>query len=143
MTKNQDEKTKKEQMFDSYIKQCLHYSNLSINRNISRQQQSEVSLHILTENVLAKYALYDEYELHIFLVGDKEVVVIGDDLSEMLTCLSEVHRNILLLYYFSEYSDGQILEELDLPYVRRTVAKKRKQALNLLRQAFEKEMGNE
>lgn len=74
-------------------------------------------------------------------VGEEEVVVMDTVLAEAIHGLSKGDQAIVLLYYFAEWTDRRIAEELGCP--RSTVQFRRSKALLALRARLEEVIGDD
>ena len=81
------------------------------------------------------------FEEVVFEVVGREVVVMDTVLADAIHGLSKCDQAIVLLYYFAEWTDRRIAEELGCP--RSTVQFRRSKALLALRARLEEVIGDD
>jgi len=133
----------KRHAFDSFCKKVLKNEARNCYVAIQRQRDKEVSFSELSARELEQLAATDEYFAteQIFCVLGHDVIVSDESIAEALRSLPERKRDIILLSYFLELSDGEIGEKLDL--IRSTVQYQRTSTLRELRKMMEVDIANE
>ena len=121
--------------FDSYIKKVLkNYRTDYIRKNIDRWE-NECFLEELEfsrrENLMKTENRANDNSIH--LVGNR--IVTDEMIHEKIDLLPEKKSIVITLHYFDEVSDENIAELLGI--TRRGVNKRRKAALNLLKEFLE------
>jgi len=127
----------KQRAFDSFCKKVLKYEARDCYDEIKRQRAKEISFSELSERELEQLATTDSYFAteQIFNVLGHDVVVCDESIAEALRSLPERKRDIILLSYFLELSDGEIGEKLNL--IRATVQYQRTSTLRELKKMME------
>ena len=139
--------TKREQskrhVFDSFCKKILKNEARNAYARIKWQRDREVSFSELSERELEQLSVTDKYFAteQIFNVLGNDIIVCDETIAEALRSLPEQRRDIILLSYFLELSDGEIGEKLDL--IRSTVQYQRTSTLRELRKLLEVDIANE
>lgn len=110
-------------------------------RDLSRKRKYEISLEYFAEQTSFEAHSTDDYFVQYdmptaFIVHGQLVTVDDGRLAKALLCLSEKHREIVLLYYFLRYKDYQLAAILERP--RTTVNYQRQAALKRLRKEMER-----
>ena len=133
----------KQRIFDSFCKKVLKNEARNYYGEIKRLRGKEVSFSELTERELEQLSTTDEYfkAEQIFSVLGNDIIVNDDDVAEALRTLPERNRDIILLYYFLELSDGEIGKKLNM--IRSTVQYRRTSTLQELKKLMEEETANE
>jgi DNA-directed RNA polymerase specialized sigma24 family protein len=110
---------------------------------MKRLSDNEVSFSELSEQELAQLSTTDKYFAteQIFSILDHAVIVNDELIVEALRSLPERQRDIILLSYFLELSDGEIGKKLNL--IRSTVQYQRTSTLRELKKFMEEETSNE
>lgn len=121
--------------FDSYIKKVLkNYRTDYIRKNIDRWE-NECFLEELEfsrrENLMKTENRTDDNSIH--LVGNR--IITDEMIHEKIDLLPEKKSIVITLHYFDEVSDENIAELLGI--TRKGVNKRRKAALNLLKEFLE------
>ena len=121
--------------FDSYIKKVLkNYRTDYIRKNIDRWE-NECFLEELEfsrrENLMKTENRANDNSIH--LVGNR--IITDEMIHEKIDLLPEKKSIVITLHYFDEVSDENIAELLGI--TRRGVNKRRKAALNLLKEFLE------
>lgn len=129
--------------FDSYCKKTLKLTARDIYRRIKRRGEREIVLSELSEQDLARLSVTDKYfkDAYSFSVLGYDITVSDIDLAEALTALPADRRDIILLSYFLELSDGEIGKKLNL--IRSTVQYQRTSTLRELKKMMEEENADE
>jgi RNA polymerase sigma factor (sigma-70 family) len=127
----------KAQAFDSYAKKTLKFTARNYYRKKRQRGEREVNFSSLSSSELAKLTVYDTYfaDDHAFDVMDWSVFVSDFDLAEALVELPSKKRDIVLLSFFMDMSDGEIAELMEL--ARSTVSHHRRKAMKKLREIME------
>ncbi len=121
--------------FDSYIKKVLkNYRTDYIRKNIDRWE-NECFLEELEfsrrENLMKTENRANDNSIH--LVGNR--IITDEMIHEKIDLLPEKNSIVITLHYFDEVSDENIAELLGI--TRKGVNKRRKAALNLLKEFLE------
>ena len=130
---SEEEKLAVVKMFCAYCRRTLRNARTDIIRKQAREARWETVFSDMHESELNRLASPDDLisEEVVFEVVGREVVV-------MDTVLAEA---IVLLYYFAEWTDRRIAEELGCP--RSTVQFRRSKALLALRARLEEVIGDD
>lgn len=133
---SEEEKMAAVKMFCAYCKRTLRNARTDIIRKQAREARWETVFSDMHESELNRLASPDDLisEEVVFEVVGREVVV-------MDTVLSKGDQAIVLLYYFAEWTDRRIAEELGCP--RSTVQFRRSKALLALRARLEEVIGDD
>ena len=130
-----------ERRFHAFCKAVLHNEACNYYRGRKRKAKHEISYEYLQENTSFAPHSVDEY----FVLQDKptDFTVIGqivtvdsEKLTKALLCLSERRREIILMRYYLQLRDKQIVALLGKP--RTTVNYQKNAALKQLRTEMEK-----
>ena len=142
MTSKNHAKTK-QHAFDSFCKTVLRNEVRDYYDEIKRQREKEISFSELSEQEFALLSTTDKYLAteRTFNVLGRDVIVYDENIAEALRNLPERNRDIILLYYFLELSDGEIGKKLNM--IRSTVQYKRTSTLQELKKFLEEETQNE
>jgi len=133
----------KRHAFDSFCKKVLKNEARNVYLAIKRQRDKEVSFSELSARELEQLSVTDKYFAteQIFNVLGNDIIVCDETIAKALRSLPEQRRDIILLSYFLELSDGEIGEKLDL--IRSTVQYQRTSTLRELRKLLEVDIANE
>ena len=133
----------KRHAFDSFCKKVLKHEARNCYAEIKRLRDKEVSFSELSAGELEQLSATDKYFVteQIFCVLGHDVIVNDESIAQALQSLPEQRRDIILLSYFLELSDGEIGEKLDL--IRSTVQYQRTSTLRELRKLLEVDIANE
>ena len=124
----------KQCVFDSFCKKVLKYEARDSYIEEKRKCKRESSFSELSDKELAQLCKTDRYfsaDQTFDVLGD-EVVVCDGDLAGALRGIAKCRRDIILLSYFLELSDGEIGKRLSL--IRSTVQYQRSCALREMRE---------
>jgi RNA polymerase sigma factor (sigma-70 family) len=137
-----DHESDKQRAFDCFCRKVLRNETRSHYSEMKRLRDKEVSISDLSEQELDRLSTTDEYFLseQTFNVLDRDVIVKNESIAEALRNLPERSRDIILLYYFLELSDGEIGEKLNM--IRSTVQYRRTTTLQELKKIMEEEKTN-
>lgn len=133
----------KQHSFDCYCKRLLKNEMRAYYNEMKRRRKHEVSFSELTAKELEQLSACDTYFAdgqHVFNVLGNDILVRDETVAEALNSLPENKRDIILLSYFLDMTDGEIGEQLNL--VRSTVQYRRTSILRELKK-FMEEKGNE
>lgn len=133
----------KQHSFDCFCKRLLRNEMRDYYKEIKRRRKHEVSFSELTAKELEQLSACDTYFAdgqYIFNVLGNDILVCDETIAEALNSLPENKRDIILLSYFLDMTDGEIGEQLNL--VRSTVQYKRTSILRELKK-FMEEKGDE
>ncbi|MFQ7292845.1 MAG: RNA polymerase sigma factor [Monoglobales bacterium] len=133
----------KQHSFDCFCKRLLKNEMRNYYNEMKRRKKHEVSFSELTAKELERLSACDTYFAdgqHIFNVLGNDILVRDETVAEALNSLPENKRDIILLSYFLDMTDGEIGEQLNL--VRSTVQYRRTSILRELKK-FMEEKGNE
>ncbi len=97
----------------AFCKTVLRHEAINAWRDLKRKEGREISLDYLMSERYFKPSVMDSYfekqdKPTAFLVLGKEVIVDDERLATALSRLSELRREVLLLYYFVGYRDEAI-----------------------------------
>lgn len=125
--------------FAAFCVKVLKNEACNINREYRRRLINTKPICGLAQKEVLQIAANTDYfaQEFIFYVGDKPIVVVGNTLATALNKLSKESRNIILLSYFVGMSDSKIGELFGV--VKQTIAYRRNNALNRLKQALMEE----
>jgi len=129
----------KRHAFDSFCKKVLKYEVRDYYDEVKRLRDKEVSFSELSARELEQLSTTDKYFQveQIFCVLGHDIIVNDESIAAALRNLPERKRDIILLSYFLELSDGEIGEKLDL--IRSTVQYQRTSTLRELKKMMEVE----
>lgn len=111
--------------FDSLCRKVLREESRSIDKQLARRAEKEISFSGLSEQELGRLYAMDDYpsDSTYFDVLDYRIAIKDDRLAEALADLPGEKRDILLLSYFLDMNDREIAEALNM--VQRTVQRRR------------------
>ena len=140
---SEEEKLAVVKMFCAYCRRTLRNARTDIIRKQAREARWETVFSDMHESELNRLASPDDLisEEVVFEVVGREVVVMDTVLAGAIHGLSKGDQAIVLLYYFAEWTDRRIAEELGCP--RSTVQFRRSKALLALRARLEEVMGDD
>jgi RNA polymerase sigma factor (sigma-70 family) len=127
----------KRHSFDSFCKIVLKNEARNIYAEEKRHWKREIPFSELSEQELAQFTTCDEYstDSEHFDVFGYTVAVKNEVIAAAISDLPDDRRNILLLSYFLDMTDEEIVDKLNL--VRSTVQYRRASALRKLKSIFE------
>ena len=131
---SEEEKLAVVKMFCAYCRRTLRNARTDIIRKQAREARWETVFSDMHESELNRLASPDD------LISE-EVVVMDTVLAGAIHGLSKGDQAIVLLYYFAEWTDRRIAEELGCP--RSTVQFRRSKALLALRARLEEVIGDD
>ena len=133
----------KQHAFDAFCKKVLKYEARNYYGEMKRLRDKEVSFSELSEQELEQLSTTDKYFAfeQTFNVLGNDVIVNDESIAEALKNLPERKRDIILLSYFLELSDGEIGKKLNL--IRSTVQYQRTSTLRELKKFLEEENADE
>jgi len=133
----------KQRVFDCFCKKVLKNEVRNYYDEMKRLRDKEVSFSELSETELAQLSTTDKYFAteQTFNVLGHDVIVNDESIAEALRSLPERKRDIILLSYFLELSDGEIGKKLNL--IRSTVQYQRTSTLRELKKIMEEEIADE
>ena len=133
----------KQRVFDCFCKKVLKNEVRNYYDEMKRLRDKEVSFSELSETELAQLSTTDKYFAteQTFNVLGHDVIVNDESIAEALRSLPERKRDIILLSYFLELSDGEIGKKLNL--IRSTVQYQRTSTLRELKKIMEEEITDE
>ena len=140
---SQSHEKDKQHAFDSFCKKVLKHEARDCYDEIKRRREREVSFSELSERELEQLSTTDKYfatEQTFNVLGD-DVIVTDETIADALRNLPERKRDIILLSYFLELSDGEIGKKLNL--IRSTVQYQRTSTLRELKKMMEEETADE
>ncbi len=140
---SEEEKLAVVKMFCAYCRRTLRNARTDIIRKQAREARWETVFSDMHESELNRLASPDALisEEVVFEVVGREVVVMDTVLAEAIHGLSKGDQAIVLLYYFAEWTDRRIAEELGCP--RSTVQFRRSKALLARRARLEEVIGDD
>jgi RNA polymerase sigma factor (sigma-70 family) len=133
----------KQHAFDSFCKKVLRNEVRDYYDEMKRLRDKEISFTELSEQELEQLSTTDKYfvtEQTFNVLGD-EIIVNDEIIAEALRSLPERKRDIILLSYFLELTDGEIGKKLNL--IRSTVQYQRTSTLRELKIFLEEEQEEE
>ena len=130
-----------EYVFHAFCKIVLRHEAMNAWRDLKRKEEREISLdYLMTERYFEPSAMDSYFEKQdkptVFLALRKEVIVDNERLATALSRLSQLRREVLLLYYFVDYRDeaiGRLYRRC-----RSTINHRRNVALKQLRKEWER-----
>ena len=133
----------KQRVFDCFCKKVLKNEIRDYYDEVKRRRNKEVSFSELSERELEQLSTTDKYfsAEQIFCVLGDDVIVNDADIANALRNLPERKRDIILLSYFLELSDGEIGKKLNI--IRSTVQYQRTRTLRELKKFMEEENADE
>ena len=133
----------KQHAFDAFCKKVLRNDVRNYYVEMKRLREKEISFTELSEYELEQLSTTDKYfsTEQIFNVLGHDVIVNDELIAGALQSLPERKRDIILLSYFLEMSDGEIGSKLNL--IRSTVQYQRTSTLRELKKMIEEEIANE
>ena len=125
--------------FGGFCTKVLKREARCIQKEYAKTRELEKSFDELSELEFYGLSAYDEYFKadHVFGVLGIPVVVNSDFLAQAISKLSEDKRDIILLSYFLDMSDGEISKKMNV--LRRTICKRRLKSLSELQDYLFKE----
>ncbi len=133
MKQSDDKGLPLERRFDLFLKRIVKNGARSYERMEKRSWHKNVIFsNELVEINSVGISFFIEKE---FSVNDMTFTVRGEEIINALEILSELSRNIILLYYFAKMTDNEIAGELRIN--RRKVNRYRCRALNFIRGTME------
>lgn len=114
---SEEEKLAVVKMFCAYCRRTLRNAMTDIIRKQAREARWETVFSDMHESELNRLASPDDLisEEVVFEVVGREVVVMDTVLAGAIHGLSKGDQAIVLLYYFAEWTDRRIAEELGCP----------------------------
>ena len=132
----------KQHAFDAFCKKVLRNEVRDYYDEMKRLRDREIAFSELTARELWEQSTTDKYFAteQIFSVLGNDVIVNDECIAEALRTLPERKRDIILLSYFLELTDGQIGKKLNL--IRSTVQYQRTSTLRELKKILEEVLDN-
>ena len=140
-----DEKSRYERFnvitFEAYCKKAIDRAILKVCQRQAARAKREVLLADLPENTLYDVGAEDkkleraEDERRVFHVRGMDIPVSDQRLAQALSYLLPKDREIVLLSYFAELTDGEVAQRVKLS--RPTVQRRKNAALGKLREMLE------
>ena len=136
-TSHEQHEQDKRHAFDCFCKKILKHEARNCYDEIRRRRDKEVSFSELSEQELEQLATVDKYFAteQIFSVLGFDVIVTDELIAEALRSLPGRQRDIILLSYFLDLTDGEIGKKLNL--IRTTVQYQRTSTLRQLKKFME------
>jgi len=133
----------KQRVFDCFCKKVLKNEARDYYDEVKRLRGKEISFSEFSEYELELLSATDKYFTteQIFNVLGNDVIVKNESIAEALRNLPERKRDIILLSYFLELSDGKIGEKLNM--IRSKVQYHRTSTLRELKKILEEENADE
>ena len=133
----------KQRIFENFCKTVLRNEVRDYYDELKRLRDKEISFSELLEQEFEQLSATDKYFAaeQTFNVLGRDVIVKDESIAEALRSLPERKRDIILLSYFLELSDGEIGKKLNL--IRSTVQYKRTSTLRELKKFLEEENADE
>ncbi len=133
------EDIKKMIAFDAFVRKCI--KNFSINyEKIERKKWYNNILFFNDESEILNFEIYEDRtdelfaERKIFIVSGIHIEVTGDSIINALETLPMELRQIILLYYFENFTEKKIAQFFNKP--EPTIHSKKVRALKLLKEAI-------
>jgi DNA-directed RNA polymerase specialized sigma24 family protein len=129
----------KRHAFDSFCKKVLKNDARNSYGEEKRLRGKEISFLELSAHEIEQLSVTNKYfaEEQTFNVLGRNVIVYDDSIAEALKSLTGRNRDIILLYYFLELSDGEIGKKFNM--IRSTVQYRRTSTLQELKNFMEEE----
>lgn len=123
--------------FYHICKRVIHDAGVDCLRKLSKDEPCVIVSSELVENELNRQGFMEDYitDMDVFHVLDMDLEVKDELLFQALERLSEHQRNIILLFYYRDMSDGEIANEMNK--VRSTICYHRNSSLQKLREIME------
>lgn len=123
--------------FYHICKRVIHDTGVDCLRKLSKDEPCVIVSSELVENELNRQDFMEDYitDMDVFHVLDMDIEVKDELLFQALERLSEHQRNIILLFYYRDMSDGEIANEMHK--VRSTICYHRNSSLQKLREIME------
>ena len=120
--------------FYHICKRVIHDAGVDCLRKLSKDESCVIVSSELVENELNRQGFMEDYitDVDVFHVLDMDIEVKDELLFQALERLSEHQRNIILLFYYRDMSDGEIANEMHK--VRSTICYHRTSSLQKLRE---------
>jgi RNA polymerase sigma factor (sigma-70 family) len=130
---NNSHEEHKRHSFDSFCKKVIKNEARNSYREEQRQRENEVSFSELSAQELEQLAVTDDYpsDYFTFDVAGHTIAVKSETIAEAIAALPEERRDIILLSYCLDMTDGEISQKLNL--VRSTVQYRRASSLRELK----------
>ena len=105
-----------ERSFDAFCKAVIRNEAIDIHRKMTTQARKEVPLSSLSQSELASLCYEDTYHpvYKVYYVQGRPVRICDQTLAEVLQHLSPARRDVILLYYFLNYSNSDIARLLHI-----------------------------
>ena len=105
-----------EQSFDSFCETLIRNEGKDARKVIANREKHEIAFVHLPDIVISRLCQEDNYAINqsTFMVGDKTVIVEDMVLAQALSTLPANRRDIILLFYFLDWTDKQISKAMDL-----------------------------
>ncbi len=136
-----EKEIKKRVSFDAFIRKCIKNFSIDYERVETKKWYNNI-LFFDDENKLENYEICNDctnellIQKEVFNVCDIHIEVKGELLITALNSLPEIHKQIILLYFFECFTEKEISKILKIP--KSTVNSKKLKALELLRKAIDK-----
>lgn len=133
------EDIKKMIAFDAFIRKCIKNFSIDYER-VENKKWYNNTLFFYDENEILNLEICEDRtdklfaERKIFIVRGIHIEVTGDSIINALETLPEEHRQIILLYYFENFTEKKIALFFNKP--EPTIHSKKVRALKLLKEAI-------
>lgn len=133
------EDIKKMIAFDAFIRKCIKNFSIDYER-VENKKWYNNTLFFYDENEILNLEICENItdklfaERKIFIVRGIHIEVTGDSIINALETLPEEHRQIILLYYFENFTEKTIAQFFNKP--EPTIHSKKVRALKLLKEAI-------
>lgn len=106
----------KQYAFDSFCRKVLRNEARDHYDEMKRQRDRQTSFTELSSQELEQFFVKDEYpsDYYIFRVMGYEVAIENEEIASAIAALPEQKRDIILLSYFLDMTDGEIGKKLNL-----------------------------
>lgn len=131
-----DEKQEIVKMFHAYCRRTLRNARADLLREKARTARKERLFSDMQKSELNRLAMPEDAALSeiVFDVHGNQIGVADDDIAAALFALEADDRDIILLYYYAEWTDQKIADYMGLP--RSTVQFHRHRALHMMKEAL-------
>jgi len=129
--------------FDAFVRKCIKNFSINYEKAESKKWYNN-TLFFNNEDELIDLEIYKDWteelfiEKKIFTVGNIHIEVKGEDIIKVLEILPDEHRQIILLYYFENFTEKKIAQFFNKP--EPTIHSKKVKALKLMKEAIYKDV---
>ena len=133
----QEFRTYQEQSFDAFCKAVIRNESINAHKQLAARAEKEIQLTALSPSEIGNLYSEDVYKTFqkTFYVRDIPIIVYDQLLAESLQYLTPQRRDVILLFYYLDYSEAEISRLLQI--AKPTVTDRRLSALRKLRKLLE------